>query len=143
MGTRCRPEWGIEIWDSATGIKVSKNLIDAESQEPFAFSPDGALLISGSRDATALIWDLTGIADEKGAKTLTSERLALLWEELADAIAGKAWRAGWRLAADPTASVPFIQRAYIQPKLRPLVSPCCWRHWTATPSANEGRPGLG
>jgi WD40 repeat protein len=74
------------------------------------FSPDGSRLISGSYDTTALIWDLTGIADEKGVKTLTSERLASLWEELADADASKAWRAGWRLTADPAASVPFLQK---------------------------------
>ncbi len=43
-------------------------------------------------------------------KPLTPERLASLWDELADADAGKAWRAGWRLAADPAASVPFLQK---------------------------------
>ncbi len=79
------------------------------------FSPDGSRLISGSHDTTALIWDLTGIADEKDAKTLTPERLTALWDDLADADAGKAWRAGWRLAADPAASVPFLQR-----RLRPV-----------------------
>jgi hypothetical protein len=74
------------------------------------FSPDGSRLISGSHDTTALIWDLTGIADEKGAKALTSERVSSLWDELADADAGKAWRAGWRLVADPASSVPFLQK---------------------------------
>ena len=74
------------------------------------FSPDGARLISGSHDTTALIWDLTGLADEKDAKTLTPERLTALWDDLADADAGKAWRAVWRLAADPAASVPFLQK---------------------------------
>jgi WD40 repeat protein len=74
------------------------------------FSPDGTRLISGSEDTTALIWDLTGIADEKDTKHLTSERLAALWDKLADADAGKAWRAGWRLTADPAASVPFLQK---------------------------------
>jgi WD40 repeat protein len=74
------------------------------------FSPDGARLISSSNDTTALIWDLTSIADDKDTKTLSSERLASLWEDLADADAGKAWRAGWRLTADPAASLPFLQK---------------------------------
>ena len=74
------------------------------------FSPDGARLISGSEDTTALIWDLTGLADEKEPKTLTSEKLAGLWDELADVDAGKAWRAGWRLVADPASSVRFLQK---------------------------------
>ncbi len=78
------------------------------------FSLDGSRLISGSNDTTALIWHLTGLADEKDAKTLTPERLTALWEELADADAGKAWKAGWRLTADPAASVPFLQK-----RLRP------------------------
>jgi WD40 repeat protein len=74
------------------------------------FSPDGARLISGGHDTTALIWDLTGVADEKGTKNLTPEQLLSLWDELADADAGKAWRAGWRLTSDPAASVPYLQK---------------------------------
>ncbi len=50
------------------------------------------------------------MADETGAKTLTAERLASLWDDLADADAGKACAAGWQLAADPAASVPFLQK---------------------------------
>ena len=78
------------------------------------FSPDGAQLISGSVDTTALVWDLTGLADNKEAEKLTPERLAALWDDLADADAGKAYRAGWRLASDPEASVPFLSK-----RLRP------------------------
>ena len=78
------------------------------------FSPDGARLISGSRDTTALIWDLTDMKDEKDAKILTPERLTALWDDLADADAGKAYRAGWRLASDAEASVAFLRK-----RLRP------------------------
>ena len=78
------------------------------------FSPDGARLLSGSFDTTALFWDLTGLVDKEEGKALTSERLSSLWEELADADAGKAWRAGWRLAADPAACVPFL-RTHVRP----------------------------
>ncbi|HVS37006.1 MAG TPA: hypothetical protein VMS17_15705 [Gemmataceae bacterium] len=75
-----------------------------------AFSPDGSRLISGSHDTTALIWDLTGLADEKASQTLTPERLASLWDDLADGDAGTAWHAGWQLTADPSASVAFLQK---------------------------------
>jgi len=94
----------IYVWDVGTAKMRDVLRGHRDWVTSLDFSPDGARLISGSRDATALIWDLTGIADEKGTKTLTPERLAALWNELADADAGKAWRAGWRLAADPAAS---------------------------------------
>ncbi len=32
-----------------------------------------------------------------------------LWDDLSNANAGKAWRAGWRLTADAAVSVPFLQ----------------------------------
>ena len=48
--------------------------------------------------------------DDKGPKKLTPERLTAPWEELADADAGKAYRAGWRLASDPEASVPCLRK---------------------------------
>jgi hypothetical protein len=38
------------------------------------------------------------LADDKDAKALTPERLMELWDETADADAGKAWPAGWRPA---------------------------------------------
>ena len=78
------------------------------------FSPDGARLISGGQDTTALVWNLTGLKDDKEPKKLTPERLSALWDDLADADAGKAYRAGWRLASDPEASVPFLRK-----RLRP------------------------
>jgi WD40 repeat protein len=100
----------IYVWDVGTAKMRDVLTGHRDWVTSLDFSPDGARLISGSRDATALIWDLTGVADEKGAKTLTPERLASLWNELADGDAGKAWRAGWRLTGDPAASVPFLQK---------------------------------
>ena len=83
----------INLWEVSTA-RVRAVLTGHRARiSSLAFSPDGARLISGSNDTTALIWALTGLADEKDAKTLTPERLAALWDDLADADAGKAWRA--------------------------------------------------
>ncbi|HVS38879.1 MAG TPA: PQQ-binding-like beta-propeller repeat protein [Gemmataceae bacterium] len=104
------------LWEVSTA-KVRVVLIGHRDRvRSVDFSPDGARLISASNDTTALIWDLTGLVDDKSPKTLTPERLASLWDDLADADAGKAWRAGWRLTADPAASVAFLRK-----RLRPAV----------------------
>ena len=52
--------------------------------------------------------------DDKEPKKLTPERLSALWDDLAEADAGKAYRAGWRLASDPEASVALLRK-----RLRP------------------------
>jgi WD40 repeat protein len=100
----------IYLWEIGTAKVRAVLMGHRDRVTSLDFSPDGSRLISGSYDTTALIWDLTGVADEKDTKTLTPERLASLWDELADADAGKAWRAGWRLTADPATSVPFLQK---------------------------------
>ena len=48
------------------------------------------------------------------AKSLTPADAVALWDDLADADASKAYRAGWRLASDPEASVAFLRK-----RLRP------------------------
>ncbi len=53
------PEHRIQIWDVATGkliVEFSGHKSDVES---VAFSPNGALLASGSFDGTILLWDMT------------------------------------------------------------------------------------
>jgi RNA polymerase sigma factor (sigma-70 family) len=65
-----------------------------------AFSPDGRRLLSGSQDATALVWDLTGSTDGKPAPLGSDEREAC-WADLASPNAARAYRAVRRLAASP------------------------------------------
>ncbi|HTU18961.1 MAG TPA: sigma-70 family RNA polymerase sigma factor [Gemmataceae bacterium] len=81
-----------------------------------AFSANGKMLISGSDDTTALVWDLTGrlTMGEKLDKALSAEELAGHWKTLAGDDAAAAYRAVQMLAADPARSVPYL-RTHLHP----------------------------
>jgi WD40 repeat protein len=75
------------------------------------FSGDGNVLISGSNDGTALVWDLAGRPSSKAAgdKDLSAEELAALWKRLESADAPQAYQHVRRLARSP-AAVRFLGR---------------------------------
>jgi WD40 repeat protein len=55
----------VKIWDSHTGELVlsfrgHKGLVSS-----LAFSPDGRLLVSGSRDFTVKVWDVSKLEEER------------------------------------------------------------------------------
>jgi hypothetical protein len=84
----------------------------AGNQSPMAFSPDGRMLISGSSDTAALVWDLTGKLEAKGKwrGALSAAELDSWWSDLAGADAAKAYQAIRRLAASPADSVPYLSK---------------------------------
>jgi RNA polymerase sigma factor (sigma-70 family) len=77
-----------------------------------AFSADGKTLISGSKDTTALIWDLSGrlAMGTTFGKSLSAEELQTHWKTLADDDAAAGFRAMQALAADPTHSIPYLRK---------------------------------
>jgi RNA polymerase sigma factor (sigma-70 family) len=77
-----------------------------------AFSSDGKLLISGSKDTTALIWDLTGrlAGGEKWGKPLTDDELQKHWTVLASEDAAASYHAMQALASDPSRSLPYLSQ---------------------------------
>ena len=77
-----------------------------------AFSVDNRILVTGSEDTTALIWDLTGrlAAGDKWNAPLTAAELEGLWTDLAESAAARAWQAIQRLSAAPSQSVPFVAK---------------------------------
>jgi WD40 repeat protein len=76
-----------------------------------AFSPNGKMLISGSQDTTALVWDLTGriASSGKNDKPLSADDLKRLWDTLAAEDAEAGFHAIQVLAADPERSVPYLR----------------------------------
>ena len=48
----------MKVWDSHTGTLVRSFRGHTGPVSSLAFSPDGQLLVSGSRDGTVKVWDL-------------------------------------------------------------------------------------
>ena len=82
-----------------------------------AFTADGRTLLSGSEDATVLVWDLTrpaGDAESRAGPPSAAE-LEARWKDLAGDDAARAYAAVRRLAAAPAEAVPFLAA-----RLRPV-----------------------
>jgi WD40 repeat protein len=70
------------------------------------------VLVSGSYDSTALVWDLRNIMEEvrKGTPRLASEPADRLWAELGSDDAAAMHRASWVLVAAGEEAVPVLAR---------------------------------
>jgi RNA polymerase sigma factor (sigma-70 family) len=77
-----------------------------------SFSADGTMLISGSGDTTALVWDLTGklAAGDEWGKPLSAKDIEAAWQDLAADDAGRSFDAIRRLSAAPREPVAFLRR---------------------------------
>jgi hypothetical protein len=103
-------EPAIHLVEVATGRERGQLTGHRGRVEKLTCSADGQLLISGSLDTTALVWDL------RSAGTLlqrTDEEAE--WNALAGADAARAYQAVRRLAARPAESVSYLKK-----QLRPV-----------------------
>jgi RNA polymerase sigma factor (sigma-70 family) len=114
----------ITRWDLAT----QKPVVRYKAPAPFggsygnsfasslAVTPDGARAVTGHRDTTALVWDLTPPA--RPARSLSDRDVAAAWADLAGDDAAKACSAIWALADAPKDAVPFLRG-----RVRPMTGP--------------------
>jgi RNA polymerase sigma factor (sigma-70 family) len=76
-----------------------------------AFSPDGRMMASGSSDASALIWDVTGRgARHQPPRPCTIPQLNNLWSDLAATDAAVGYRAICNLRASPRQALPLFEQ---------------------------------
>ncbi|MGH7223001.1 MAG: hypothetical protein ACRELF_07225, partial [Gemmataceae bacterium] len=104
----------VELWELASGQLRRRIPGHRDDVCSLAFSPDGRLLASGSRDTTILVWDLYGLSlGDRPAEKATKARRKALWENLAHADARKAGEAMTALIQDvPTALSLLAQKLH-------------------------------
>jgi WD40 repeat protein len=102
----------IQLWEVATGQEVCQLKGHRAAVCSVGFSPDGRKLVSGSRDATMLVWDLGLAFKEKAAQLSvppTSKELDKLWEDLESIDTHKAFSAVSTLTSYPEAAVSLLK----------------------------------
>jgi hypothetical protein len=82
-----------------------------------SFSADGALLVSGSEDTTAVVWDMTGRLTTK-REPLRQAELDACWADLVSDDAGRAFQAIQKLVASPNEAVADLKK-----RLPPVSAP--------------------
>lgn len=63
--------------------------------------------MTGSQDGTALVWDVSDLADRRPPDLPDAKALETLWSDLASDNAPRAHRASWSLSVD--GAVPFLR----------------------------------
>ena len=110
-------------------VATGKEIVAFQGHElavrSLAFSADGALLLSGSRDTTTLIWQTLEVwrQSAKPPRQWNEETVRHYWELLGDGDAGKAYQALALLALAPDATVPFLKSRLhpVTDKTRPAI----------------------
>lgn len=103
------PDRSIWLWEIATLKPRARLDTEGEDVFRFTFSRDGRFVMSNDlMGATGLVWDLAAVAAGKNPAAPDAAELVALWGDLAGDDAARAYRAVWRLASHPAATVPFL-----------------------------------
>jgi RNA polymerase sigma factor (sigma-70 family) len=100
----------VRLMETATGKERRRLLGHKGRVVSLAYSADGKILVSGSNDATALVWDLAGRQQAGASTPLSAQQLSACWTDLAGEDAARAYQAIRKLARDPKRAVPFLDK---------------------------------
>jgi WD40 repeat protein len=101
----------VVLRETATGGKLA--VLDGHRHRirSIAFTPDGSCLVTGSADATALVWDLGRVPELRGLEGRSDEKeLHRLWTTLREKNARDAYQAVWRLGRKPHEATAMLGR---------------------------------
>jgi WD40 repeat protein len=104
----------VRLWEIATRRDVHTFNGHRSWTTSVAFTPNGKALLSGSEDATAVIWDMTPFAADK------VENHDTLWADMKDADRLKAYGAFCRLKRTPNETVALLEKRLVP--VRPVTS---------------------
>src|SRR5207245_3166098 len=102
----------ILLWEVATWQERRRIFGHRGGVVSLCFSPDGRRLASGSKDGTAMVWDVCtpGQRDPVVSTRLRPSELESLWAGLGGSDAAMAYEALCTLAASPGQAVPFLRK---------------------------------
>ena len=101
----------VRVWDVLAGGQLCAFAGHDARVSVVAFCAKGKLLVSGSDDTTALVWDVSRLFPSKAEHTvsLSPEQLSALWADLKNEDASKAYDVLCALVAAPANSLPFLR----------------------------------
>ena len=107
-----RANGGISLYETTSAKEISQLKGHQHYAASVAFAPDGKTLASGSRDTTALIWDLATYAKKVKpiARELSDKDTQARWDTLSGDDAAKAYDAINALARAPAQAVPILKK---------------------------------
>jgi WD40 repeat protein len=112
LAVSCHDEPVVRFWEVATGKERHRLTGHAGWIGAIAFAADGNLVVTGSRDTSALVWDLR--AGAGGKRPIAAKELEGLWSELGGDEATSAYLAIGKLVSGGAQTTRFL-RERMQP----------------------------
>ena len=109
LGQRHRPhaDPGLRIWDVASGKPLRRFKWGPLGAHEVAYLPHGRSIVTAGDDGTALVWDVSDLADRRPPEPPDARAFEAHWSDLASDDAPRAHRASWALGTE--AAVPFLR----------------------------------